>query len=65
MHTRVVSTTQLTPGMIRVVLGGDDLAGFAMPDSTDAYVNLALPPAGAAPTAARRPGTGRCWSTSR
>ncbi|WP_445256392.1 siderophore-interacting protein [Nocardioides aurantiacus] len=47
MHTRVVSTTQLTPGMIRVVLGGDDLAGFAMPDSTDAYVNLALPPAGA------------------
>lgn len=47
MHARVVSTTQLTPGMVRVVLGGGDLAGFSMPDSTDAYVNLAIPPAGA------------------
>lgn len=47
VHARVLSTTHLTPALVRVVLGGDDLAGFAMPDATDAYVNLAIPPAGA------------------
>ncbi|WP_123392747.1 siderophore-interacting protein [Nocardioides aurantiacus] len=47
MHAQVVSTTRLTPGMVRIVLGGEGLAGFTMPDSTDAYVNLALRPDGA------------------
>jgi NADPH-dependent ferric siderophore reductase len=47
VHGRVVSTEQLTPGMIRVVLGGGDLEHLAMPDATDAYVNAAFRPAGA------------------
>jgi NADPH-dependent ferric siderophore reductase len=33
--------------MVRVVLSGGDLRDLVMPDATDAYVNLALPPAGA------------------
>src|SRR4051794_6704155 len=44
MHGYVVSTEELTPGMVRVVLGGGDLYGFAMVDATDAYVNLAFAP---------------------
>lgn len=42
-----MSATWVTPGMVRVVLGGEGLAGFAVPDSTDAYVNLAIAPEGA------------------
>jgi NADPH-dependent ferric siderophore reductase len=37
----------LTPALVRVVLTGPGLAGFEMPESTDAYVNVAIPPAGA------------------
>ena len=33
--------------MVRVVLGGPGLDGFEMPAATDAYVNVAIPPAGA------------------
>ena len=47
MYARVTATQQLTPGLVRVVLGGGDLDRFAMPDATDAYVNVALPPPGA------------------
>ena len=47
MHGRVTSTEQLTPGMVRVVLGGGDLEHLAMPDATDAYVNVAFRPAAA------------------
>ena len=47
MHGRVVSTTYLTPALVRVVLEGGDLAGLEMPDATDAYVNVAFRPAGA------------------
>ncbi|WNV77644.1 siderophore-interacting protein [Geodermatophilus sp. DSM 44513] len=47
MHGRVVTTERLTPGMVRVVLGGDGLAGFTCDGCTDAYVNVAIPPAGA------------------
>ena len=47
MHGRVVSTEWLTPALVRVVLGGGDLEHVEMPDATDAYVNLAIPPAGA------------------
>jgi NADPH-dependent ferric siderophore reductase len=44
MHGYVVKVDRLTPSMVRVVLGGGDLAGFAMVDATDAYVNLAFRP---------------------
>src|SRR5918998_318832 len=42
----VLRTSRPTPHLVRVVLGGKDLAGFA-PEYTDAYVKLVLPPAGA------------------
>jgi NADPH-dependent ferric siderophore reductase len=44
MHGYVVRTERLTPSMVRVVLGGGDLDGFAMVEATDAYVNLAFRP---------------------
>ncbi len=47
MHGQVVSTRWLTPDLVRVVLGGPGLEGFAMPAATDTYVNVAIPPAGA------------------
>ena len=47
MHAHVLSTERLTPSLVRVVLGGDGLRDFAMPATTDTYVNLAFPPAGA------------------
>ena len=43
----MTSASWLTPALVRVVLGGDGLSGFTLPDATDAYVNLALRPAGA------------------
>ncbi|VXB58789.1 siderophore-interacting protein [Nocardioides sp. AX2bis] len=46
MHARVTETRWLTPTLVRVVLGGDDLAGFEVGPETDAYVNLALRPDG-------------------
>jgi NADPH-dependent ferric siderophore reductase len=45
VHGRVASTERLTPSLVRVVLEGGDLAELVMPDATDAYVNIALPPA--------------------
>ena len=47
MHGRVTTTEQLTPGMVRVTLGGGDLEHLSMPDATDAYVNAAFRPEGA------------------
>ncbi len=47
MHGRVETTQQLTPGMVRVTLAGGDLEHLAMPDATDAYVNVAFRPDGA------------------
>ena len=47
MHGRVVSTVWLTPALVRVVLGGGDLERLEMPEATDAYVNVAIPPHGA------------------
>lgn len=44
MHAHVVRTEWLTPTLVRVVLGGGTLGGFAMVPATDAYVNLAFPP---------------------
>ena len=46
-HGQVETREWLTPAMVRMVLGGPGLTGFAMPDATDTYVNVAIPPAGA------------------
>ncbi|MGA4958893.1 siderophore-interacting protein [Streptomyces lavendulocolor] len=39
-EARVVRTERLTPHMVRVVLGGDGLDGFAADEFTDQYVKL-------------------------
>lgn len=46
-HAQVESTERLTPALVRVVLGGPGLVGFEPPDTTDTYVNVAIPPPGA------------------
>jgi NADPH-dependent ferric siderophore reductase len=43
----VLRTERITPHMIRVVLGGDGLAGFPVGAFTDHYVKLLFPPVGA------------------
>ena len=45
---RVIRTERLTPHMIRVVLGGEALAGLAVGEFTDHYVKLLFAPAGVA-----------------
>lgn len=47
MHGLVERTERLTPSMVRVVLGGEGLGGFDASEHTDAYVNVAIPPADA------------------
>jgi NADPH-dependent ferric siderophore reductase len=47
MHATVIATEWLTPGLVRIVLGGGDLERFQMPEATDTYINVAIPPAGA------------------
>ncbi|RJL35386.1 siderophore-interacting protein [Bailinhaonella thermotolerans] len=42
----MVRTTRITPHMIRVVLGGEGLAGFSAGEYTDHYVKLLWPRAG-------------------
>ncbi|GHB63294.1 siderophore-interacting protein [Streptomyces cirratus] len=42
----VVRTERLTPHMVRVVLGGDGLAGFGAGEFTDHYVKLLFAPEG-------------------
>ncbi|MBB3082821.1 siderophore-interacting protein [Geodermatophilus sabuli] len=42
----VLRTSRPTPHLVRLVLGGEGLTGFA-PQHTDSYVKLVLPPAGA------------------
>ena len=71
MHAQVMSTQQLTPSLVRVVLGGDGLRDFAMPATTDAYVNLAFPPADARyaapfdPAEVREAHPGELWPARR
>ena len=48
MHAVVQRTSRPVPQLVRVVLGGGDLASFEAVPATDAYVNLAFRPAGAA-----------------
>ncbi|WP_424214606.1 siderophore-interacting protein [Streptomyces sp. BI20] len=43
----VVRTERLTPHMVRVVLGGDSLAGFGAGEFTDHYVKILFPAPGA------------------
>ncbi|MEI4270470.1 siderophore-interacting protein [Klenkia sp. LSe6-5] len=43
----VVRAERLTPHLVRIVLGGDGLAGFGAGEYTDHYVKLQFPPAGA------------------
>lgn len=47
LRARVEQTEQLTPHMIRVVLGGDDLQAFAAGAFSDHYVKLLFPAPGA------------------
>ncbi len=47
IQTRVHDVRRLTPHLIRVVVGGDDLAGFPAGAFTDHYVKLQIPPPGA------------------
>ena len=51
IHTRVEAVERLTPQMLRVVVGGDELAGFGAGAFTDHYVKLQIPPQGASYTA--------------
>lgn len=47
MYGTVGSVEWLTPSLVRVVLGGEGLAEFEPLVETDAYVNVAIPPAAA------------------
>ncbi|MER7949896.1 siderophore-interacting protein [Streptomyces sp. NPDC096079] len=47
-EARVVHTERITPHMVRVVLGGPGLAGFAADTYTDHYVKLLFAPEGVA-----------------
>ena len=47
IQTRVEDVRRLTPHLIRVVVGGDDLETFGAGEFTDHYVKLQLPPPGA------------------
>lgn len=47
MYGEVIETTQLTPTMWRVVLGGDGLADYEPSPFADSYVNCFFVPAGA------------------
>lgn len=44
MYGEVVSTTRLTPHLIRVVLGGGELSTFTPSECTDSYVNAMFVP---------------------
>ena len=47
IQTRVEDVRRLTPHLIRVVVGGEDLEGFGVGEFTDHYVKLQIPPKGA------------------
>jgi NADPH-dependent ferric siderophore reductase len=47
LRAEVRSVAPLTPHLLRVVVGGDDLAGFPVGAFTDHYVKLQIPPPGA------------------
>ncbi|MER5770545.1 siderophore-interacting protein [Streptomyces sp. NPDC001985] len=45
-EAQVIHTERIAPHMVRVVLGGEGLAGFAVDGSTDSYVKLLFAPEG-------------------
>ncbi|MFJ4477648.1 siderophore-interacting protein [Streptomyces xanthochromogenes] len=45
-EARVVRTERITPHMVRVVLGGESLAGFGVGEHTDHYIKLLFPAQG-------------------
>jgi NADPH-dependent ferric siderophore reductase len=45
--TTVLETERLSPHLIRVIVGGEDLDGFGVGEFTDHYVKLHIPPPGA------------------
>lgn len=47
LQAQVVSAERVSPHLVRLVLGGDGLAGFSAGAFTDHYVKLQLPPQGA------------------
>jgi NADPH-dependent ferric siderophore reductase len=47
LQTRVHEVRRVTPRLIRVVVGGEDLEGFGAGVFTDHYVKLQIPPPGA------------------
>ncbi len=47
LRTEVLEVERLTPHMVRVVVGGDDLRDFGAGAFTDHYVKIQLPPPGA------------------
>ena len=47
MHGEVIETAQLTPSLVRVVLGGEGMAEFTPAPYTDQYVNALFVPDGA------------------
>jgi NADPH-dependent ferric siderophore reductase len=47
IQTRVHDVRRVTPHLVRVVVGGEDLEGFAAGTFTDHYVKLQIPPPGA------------------
>jgi NADPH-dependent ferric siderophore reductase len=47
LQTRVHDVHRITPRLIRVVVGGEDLDGFGAGAFTDHYVKLQIPPPGA------------------
>ncbi len=61
---RVLETIPLTPHMIRVVLGGDGLAGFGAGEFSDHYVKLRITPPGETETRTRTY-TVREWDAER
>jgi NADPH-dependent ferric siderophore reductase len=63
-RVRVLETRPLTPQMIRVVLGGDELAGFGAGAFTDHYVKLRITPPGEAEPRTRTY-TVRDWDAER
>jgi NADPH-dependent ferric siderophore reductase len=47
LHARVEEVERITPHLIRVVVGGEELRDFGVGEFTDHYVKLIIPPPGA------------------
>src|ERR1051325_8338282 len=63
-RVRVLSKHDLTPQMVRIVFGGEELAGFGAGEFTDHYVKLRITPPGESETRTRTY-TVRDWDGAR